>query len=325
MYTDTELTEYLDEIRTQVCSRCVERPPGGPPCAPLGKDCGIELHLPRLIESIREVHSVWIEPYLEHNREGICAKCAFLNSSICPCPMDYLSGLLVEAVETVDERKRSRQARADPFPIRFEPGEADSISNPTTMLRNEHRVIEQVLNCLEVLADRAHDGWFEREAAGQAIDFFRNFADRCHHAKEETHLFPAMEVKGLPRHGGPTGAMIAEHELGRRSLAVMQEAIDNGDGACFAQEAHRYVLLLRDHIFTEDHRLFPLAEALLAESERSKLLAAFADLENEETHRGTHEKYLRLADDLADRFGIPHATHAIGDSGCTACGCGHPS
>ena len=33
MVAECELAEYLDEIRREVCSRCVERPPGGPPCA----------------------------------------------------------------------------------------------------------------------------------------------------------------------------------------------------------------------------------------------------------------------------------------------------
>jgi hypothetical protein len=106
MVAQAEISEYLAEIREQVCSRCVERPPGGPPCAPLGKDCGVELHLPALIDSIHDVHSQWIEPYLEHNRAGICEQCAFLHSSICPCPMDYLAVLIVQAVETVDERRQ---------------------------------------------------------------------------------------------------------------------------------------------------------------------------------------------------------------------------
>jgi len=39
---------------------------------------------------------------LEHN--AICAHCVHHQTSICPCPMDYLATLLVEAVETVDER-----------------------------------------------------------------------------------------------------------------------------------------------------------------------------------------------------------------------------
>jgi hypothetical protein len=99
-----ELAEYLDEIREQVCSRCVERPPGGPPCAPLGKTCGIETHLPELVEAIHQVRSDLIAPYLHHNRRTICQGCAQHNTSQCPCPMDYLSVLLVQAVETVDAR-----------------------------------------------------------------------------------------------------------------------------------------------------------------------------------------------------------------------------
>jgi hypothetical protein len=104
MSTAIELTEYLDEIRQQVCSRCVERPPGGPPCAPLGKFCGVEMHLAQLVDSIRQVRSPLIDPYLAHNREQICEACPFLRTGICPCPMDYLSVLIVQAVETVDQR-----------------------------------------------------------------------------------------------------------------------------------------------------------------------------------------------------------------------------
>jgi hypothetical protein len=108
MVTEPDLAEYLDEIRKQVCACCVERPPGGPPCAPLGKQCGVELHLPQLIDAIHEVHSPLIEPYLNHNRQEICQHCPFLHSSICPCPMDYLAIPLVQAVETVDERRGRR-------------------------------------------------------------------------------------------------------------------------------------------------------------------------------------------------------------------------
>jgi hypothetical protein len=114
MLSERDLAEYQDEIRKQVCSHCVERPPGGPPCAPLGKQCGIELHLPQLIDSIHQVHNeFWVEPYLEQNRREICTTCPYLHSSICPCPMDYLPLLLVQAVETVDERRKAREAAAE--------------------------------------------------------------------------------------------------------------------------------------------------------------------------------------------------------------------
>jgi hypothetical protein len=107
--TQTERDEYLEEIRRRVCSVCVERPPGGPPCGPLGKPCGIELHLAQLIESVREVHSPLIEPYLEHNRHEVCETCVYhRDSRFCPCPMDSLIVLLVEAVEEVERRRQER-------------------------------------------------------------------------------------------------------------------------------------------------------------------------------------------------------------------------
>jgi hypothetical protein len=110
MLSEPEIQEYLEEIRKQVCSRCVERPPGGPPCAPLGKECGIEMHLPELIGSIHDVHSDYMARYLAHNREKICQNCELLNTDVCPCPLHYLAVLLVEAVETVDERHRASRA-----------------------------------------------------------------------------------------------------------------------------------------------------------------------------------------------------------------------
>ena len=109
MVAQAELAEYLTEIRTNVCSRCVERPEGGPPCRPLGKMCGVEMHLADLVKSIHQVRSNRIEPYLNHDRQEICEKCAFLHSDICPCPMDYLAVLVVEAIENVDKRRTARR------------------------------------------------------------------------------------------------------------------------------------------------------------------------------------------------------------------------
>jgi hypothetical protein len=109
MVSTAELNEYMDEIRQNVCSRCVERPAAGPPCAPLGKRCGIEEHLPELIEAIHAVDSPGIAQYLDHNRKQICSTCSALHSSICPCPMDYLAVLLVQAVETVDQRRAAAE------------------------------------------------------------------------------------------------------------------------------------------------------------------------------------------------------------------------
>ena len=64
---------------------------------------------------------------------------------------------------------------------------------PTEILSNEHRIIEIVLECLDHIVEKAEkDGRLDRNAAEKAIDIIRNFADRCHHVKEEDHLFATL-------------------------------------------------------------------------------------------------------------------------------------
>src|SRR5262249_13833511 len=77
MVAEADLQAYRDEVRRQVCEHCPERPEGGPPCGPRGKPCGVELHLPRLVEAVHEVHSELLEPYRDHSRQKVCAGCAF--------------------------------------------------------------------------------------------------------------------------------------------------------------------------------------------------------------------------------------------------------
>ena len=105
MYAESDLEEYLEEIRQHVCSRCIERPPGGPPCAPQGKRCGIELNLERLVDAVGRVHNKVLDPYIPVYHDEVCAHCTNQPTSQCPCPLEYLFLLAVEAIETVNDRR----------------------------------------------------------------------------------------------------------------------------------------------------------------------------------------------------------------------------
>lgn len=185
---------------------------------------------------------------------------------------------------------------------------------PTDILSSEHRVIEQVLDCLEKMAQQCKtEGKLQEQPARDAVDFFRNYADRWHHAKEEAHLFPAMEAKGYPRDGGPTGVMFHEHELGRAHIGAIEDAIDEaakGDAAAierFVQNAAGYVALLRQHIEKEDHCLYGMANQAFSESEQQELMAAFRKAEAEQAANGSEESYVAIANALADRFSVARA------------------
>jgi hypothetical protein len=107
MIAQRDLQAYLDEIRRHVCSKCIERPPGGPPCAPLGKRCGIELDLHRLVDQVRTVRNAALDPYLAVFHDHVCTHCTNQPTNQCPCPLDYLLLLAVEAIEAVDERRKA--------------------------------------------------------------------------------------------------------------------------------------------------------------------------------------------------------------------------
>jgi hemerythrin-like domain-containing protein len=184
----------------------------------------------------------------------------------------------------------------------------------TEILKEEHRVIEQVLDCLETLADRCKaDGVLDGDSAREALDFLGHFADHCHHGKEEGCLFPLLEAKGFIRDRGPTGVMLHEHEQGRAHIRAMAEALDQaaaGDPAAlavFVAHARAYVTLLREHIQKEDHCLFMMAEQVLNSADARALLESFDRVENHDMGAGTHEHYLALADALASRLGVPRA------------------
>lgn len=105
MNEGTELDDYLHAIREQVCTRCIDRPPGGPPCAPLGKRCGIEVNLPRLIDAVHAVRSAAIDPYIAEFHDEVCTHCSYRLTNACPCPLDYLLTLAVQAIEDVDQQR----------------------------------------------------------------------------------------------------------------------------------------------------------------------------------------------------------------------------
>jgi len=194
----------------------------------------------------------------------------------------------------------------------------------TDILSNEHRVIEQVLNCLEKLVNiGARDQKLDTAAALTAIDFFRNFADRCHHDKEEVYLFPMMEKKGFSRESGPTGVMLYEHEQGRSYIRAMREAIDaieKGDQSAlqvFLHHAQSYIDLLRQHIHKEDHCLFSMADNAMNTDDQTYLLSMFDQVENEKVGENTHEKYIEIANQLADRYQVDRAKNNPETSSCS--------
>jgi hemerythrin-like domain-containing protein len=140
------------------------------------------------------------------------------------------------------------------------------------------------------------------------LDFARVFVDRCHHASEEKYLFPKLQKKDLARFGPPVRVMLHEHEGGRQLLQALAGALaqaKGGDQAAAVSASLTEALLaygahLRSHIDKESNVLFHMAEQALTVAEQQNLLEAFEKHEHEVVGPGVHEKYKKLAQELAE-------------------------
>ena len=172
---------------------------------------------------------------------------------------------------------------------------------PTETLGHEHKIISLVLDGAEREARNIREtGKADAEKIEKMLDFFRNFADKCHHAKEERHLFVELNRRGLPKNGGPIGVMLSEHEQGRALLRVVAERLQDANPAGLSDALLAYVNLLRAHIDKENKILFPMADRLLTDQDQKDLEEKFEKLESEEMGLDTHEKYHHLAHELSE-------------------------
>ena len=181
----------------------------------------------------------------------------------------------------------------------------------TEELMTEHRAIERMLAVLDAAAGRLEAGERVRpDVFREAVDFVRNFADRCHHGKEEHNLFPRLEELGVPREGGPLGVMLFEHDEGRAYVGAIADAVDayeSGDEAAartIASNGRGYVGLLRDHIVKEERVLFPMADQVLSADDQRSLAESFERIETDVMGPGVHERYHRMLDELERELGL---------------------
>jgi len=181
---------------------------------------------------------------------------------------------------------------------------------PTEDLINEHKSIKTMLGIMKRIADDIHDDkGADAIDLEQIIDFIRVFADKCHHGKEEDSLFPAMVEAGLPRHSGPIAVMFADHEMGRKYIRDLENAVNDFKAGKSDKPIEpaliNYVDLLRGHILKEESILFPMADRIVPEMTQEKLAERFEAIEEQVIGRGIHEQYQRLLERLKVKYDKP--------------------
>ena len=180
--------------------------------------------------------------------------------------------------------------------------------NVTHILLYEHRIIEQVLNCLERIAERCEtDHKLERDLARDTIAFLRSFIERCHDRKVETELLPAMQAMGISSEKCLECPMRQSRKESISHLDAMEATIKPACAGSataldkFAEHARAYIDILLDCIARHEDCLFPLIEEASQDWHGTLLKSGGHECQDNNT---CHE-YVETANRLANHLGVP--------------------
>jgi uncharacterized protein len=140
---------------------------------------------------------------------------------------------------------------------------------------------------------------------GRLVEYLGDYVDQCHNQKEERHLFPRLEARGMSRDDGPLAVMLQEHDRAREILAqLLPLAAEYAAGrvgvlAEFRTAFDDYAQLCKNHFWKENDVLYPMALRLLGEDDAAEIARG---IEAVEAERGadTRARYYRLAQQIID-------------------------
>jgi len=173
---------------------------------------------------------------------------------------------------------------------------------PIEMLMTEHRLIERLIALIakevEIIKQKNEaDCWF----VDNAVDFFRLYADKTHHGKEEDILFREIGRKPISKeHKETLSQLLIEHVYARKQVLALLEAnkrYKNNDETALKeiQELmHDLCVFYPKHIEKEDKHFFIPVMDYFSKKEIETMMKEF----NEWDRSMIHEKYRSLVETL---------------------------
>lgn len=120
-------------------------------------------------------------------------------------------------------------------------------------------LIERVVGALLTWTTARAEGGADATDGPAFLRFFRLYAGRYHHAREEAVLFPALIEHGeVPADRGPIAALLHDHQAMAQTLDAIEATLD--DPQALAGHAEAYGRALLHHIDAENGVLFPECE-----------------------------------------------------------------
>ncbi len=152
-----------------------------------------------------------------------------------------------------------------------------------------------MLQILDKVAKKLKTGdEVKKEDLEKIVDFLQNFADKCHHGKEEDFFFPSLQTNETNKK--LINELLGEHKISRDYIRQISESINDYHVNSLSAErialtSRRYIELLTSHIRKENLILFPAAQKELAQKLLSEIGEKFEKFEKEVIGEGKHEEY----------------------------------
>jgi hemerythrin-like domain-containing protein len=173
---------------------------------------------------------------------------------------------------------------------------------PVERLISEHRLIEQMVSLVQKETEKiVAAGKVEPNFIAAAVDFFRTYADRYHHGKEEGILFKELSNKELSDTDHRLMLeLINEHALARRTVNSLESLKEKY--AAGITETQKDILelmstlvrLYPNHIQKEDTQFFFPSMEYLTQQEQEDMLYEFIEFDQ----NFTNKRYERIIETL---------------------------
>ncbi|MBI4947252.1 MAG: hemerythrin domain-containing protein [Bacteroidetes bacterium] len=115
----------------------------------------------------------------------------------------------------------------------------------------------------------------------QLIGFFRNYADKYHHFKEEEILFPEMAKRNELLADGVIKEMFENHSDFREMIKNIEISLNAKKYLDAQLQLEKYTEALLDHIAVENDEVFQTAESIFSEDELEKIYFRFEDCDRD--------------------------------------------
>ena len=183
------------------------------------------------------------------------------------------------------------------------------------LLKLDHEITERVFAAMETAFESG--AGLSPAQVGRMLEYVRDYVDACHNQKEERHLFPLLEARGMPRHGGPLAVMLGEHDRAREILArllPLATAYAGGQTATLADlrtAFGEYAVLCKEHFWKENDILYPMAQHLLTAEDAAAIVEGIESVEAEQGD-DTRARFHRLAQQIVDEGELQDLSFGLG-------------